>query len=72
MLCQNSTEILRIDEVGRAYDIAWGFLEGTGAIKYPVTAHEVILSSIVAGFEQGQRNKLILANKAISAYQRRA
>ncbi len=71
MQCQNHTQVLRIDEVGRAYDIAWNFLEGTGAIKYPVTAHEVILSSIVANFAQGQKNKLILANKAITAYQKR-
>ncbi len=69
---QNHAEVLRIAEVGRAYDIAWNFLEGTGAIKYPITAHEVILSNIVTNFQQGQKNKLILANKAIAAYQRRA
>lgn len=71
MQCHSHAEVLRIDEVGRAYDIAWYFLEKTGAIKYPATAHEAILSSIVTNFQQGQRNKLILANKAITAYQSR-
>lgn len=69
MLCRH-TDIMRIDEVSGAYDIAWNYLQRTGAIKHPVTAHEEILATIASDFAKGQTNKIRLANKAIVAFLR--
>lgn len=66
MLCQ--AQVLQFEEVTDAYDIAWNYLSATGAIKFPATAHEDILSSIISAYAQGQKNKIRLANKAITAF----
>ncbi len=70
MLCQSNVEVLQVNEVGSAYDIAWNYLQGTGAITHPVAAHDFLLSHIVSAFAKGERNKLRLANKAIIDFPR--
>jgi hypothetical protein len=70
MLVQGNVDVLRVEEVGAAYDIAWAYRVGTGAITTPALAHDFLLSNILAGFYKGDRNKIRLANRAIAAYQR--
>lgn len=49
--------------------IAADFLERTGEIDDPVQTGEFLVSKIQFMMSQGQRNRLLLANRAIAAYQ---
>jgi hypothetical protein len=56
--------------VETSFRIAWDYLEGTGELDdYNMTA-TVLLDTIEVLIQQGERRRLLLANKAISAYQR--
>ena len=50
--------------------IAWDYLERTGELGDPEVASRVLLDSIEGQIGKGERRKLMLSNKAISAYQR--
>jgi hypothetical protein len=50
--------------------IAWDYLERTGELGDPEVASRVLLDSIEGQVAKGERRKLMLSNKAISAYQR--
>jgi hypothetical protein len=50
--------------------IAWDYLERTGELGDPDDASRVLLDSIEGLIRNGERRKLMLSNKAISAYQR--
>jgi hypothetical protein len=52
-----------------ALQIAWHFLERTGEIDDPVEANRFLTDKIGFMIAQGQRNKLVLSNRAISAFQ---
>jgi hypothetical protein len=49
--------------------IAWNFLEHTGEIDDPAEANRFLAGKIEFMMAQGQRNRLVLANRAISAFQ---
>lgn len=49
--------------------IAADFLERSGEIDDPVETGEFLVSKIQFMISQGQCNRLLLANRAISAYQ---
>jgi len=50
--------------------IAWDYLERTGELGDPDVASRVLLDSIEGLIRNGERRKLMLSNKAISAYKR--
>ena len=53
-----------------AVRIAADFLDRTGEIDDPVETGQFLVSRIQFMISQGQRNRLLLANRAITAYQR--
>jgi len=53
-----------------AVQIAWNFLERAGEIDDPAEASQFLTDRIESMIGQGQRNKLVLSNRAITAYQR--
>jgi hypothetical protein len=49
--------------------IAWDYLERTGELQDPEIASRVLLDAVELMVRQGVRSRLILSNRAISAYQ---
>ncbi|MBR1362434.1 hypothetical protein [Bradyrhizobium ottawaense] len=54
----------------QAYDIAWNFLTRTGAIGDEFEACVFLAQRITMMVEEGQMNRIRMANRAISEYQR--
>ncbi len=52
-----------------AIQIAWDFLERTGEIDDPTEANRFLVDKIEFMIAQGQRNRLVLSNRAIAAFQ---
>jgi hypothetical protein len=50
--------------------IAWDYLERTGELGDPEVASKVLLDSVEQMVRQGVRSRLLLSNRAITAYQR--
>jgi hypothetical protein len=50
--------------------IAWNYLERTGELKEPDIASRVMLDAVESMLRQGVRSRLLLSNRAITAYQR--
>ena len=53
-----------------SFQIAWNYLEATGELGNPDRTAQHLLNTIEAMMRQGERRQLLLANKAIAAYQR--
>ena len=53
-----------------AIQIAWDYLEGTGQIDDPEFTSWFLLNSVEKMVSDGEYRKLLLANKAIAAYER--
>jgi hypothetical protein len=53
-----------------SFQIAWDYLEATGELGNPDRAAQHLLDTIEAMIRCGERRQLLLANKAIVAYQR--
>lgn len=60
----------RNEVIGEAYMIAANYLDKVGALPRSFVIHEPLLNLILKRFEQGHTNKIWLANKAISEYQK--
>jgi hypothetical protein len=60
----------RNEVVGEAYMIAANYLDKVGALPRSFVIHEPLLNLILKRFQQGHTNKIWLANKAISEYQK--
>ncbi len=54
----------------QAYEIAWDFLARTGAIRDEFEACVFLAQRITMMVEEGQTNRIRMANRAISEYQR--
>lgn len=54
----------------QAYEIAWDFLARTGAIRDEFQACVFLAQRITMMVEQGETNRIRMANRAISLYQR--
>jgi hypothetical protein len=54
----------------QAYEIAWDFLDRTGAIRDEFEACVFLAQRIAGMVEEGQTNRIRMANRAISEYQR--
>jgi hypothetical protein len=50
--------------------IAWNYLERTGDLEEPDIASRVLLDAVEANLREGVRSRLLLSNRAITAYQR--
>jgi transposase len=61
-----------VDIVGGAYDIAANYLKQTGRIPLELDIHEPLFDSIMWDFRSGTRNKLRLANRAITRFEKTA
>jgi hypothetical protein len=53
-----------------SFQIAWDYLEATGELGNPDRAAQHLLDTIETLIRQGERRQLLLANRAIAAYQR--
>jgi hypothetical protein len=53
-----------------AKQIAWDFLDRSGEIDDPVETSRFLTDKIGFMIGQGQRNKLMLSNRAIAAFRR--
>jgi hypothetical protein len=53
-----------------AIQIAWGYLELTGQIGDPELASRFLLDSMEQMMRRGERRRLWLSNRAITAYER--
>ena len=56
--------------VENSFQIAWDYLEATDELGNPDTAARHLLDTIEAMVRQNERRRLLLANKAITSYQR--
>ena len=70
MLVERNVQILSVEVVGEAYDIAAYYLRNTGLIAETGRIDDQLLEVIYRLFDSGVRNRLLLANKAISKFER--
>jgi hypothetical protein len=70
MLVEQGVQVANVEVVGEAYDIAANYLKKTGAIKDTALINDRLLEIIYQMFNAGDRNRLRLANKAISKFER--
>jgi hypothetical protein len=52
-----------------SFDIAWNYLQASGEIEDVATANRFLTETIDRMIKAGRRNKLVLSNRAIAAYQ---
>ncbi len=69
MLVERNVQILNVEIVGEAYDIAAYYLKKTGLIAETGRIDDRLLEVIYKLFDSGVRNRLLLANKAISKFE---
>ena len=51
-----------------AVQIAWDYLERTGDLGEPEAASRFLMDTVEAMIRRGERRKLLLSNRAITAY----
>ena len=69
MLVERGMLVLNVDVVGDAYAIASNYLRKSGAIADSFATDERLLEIIVIMFQQGEFNRIRLANKAIAKFE---
>ncbi|ABD86793.1 hypothetical protein [Rhodopseudomonas palustris] len=69
MLAQQNLRTAGLEVLDQAYDIAFDYLRMSGAIPEMFGVHELLLDTVVDLYYRGERNKIRLANKAISAFE---
>jgi hypothetical protein len=70
MLVERDVPIVNVEVIGEAYEIAAPFLKATGLIADSVLINERLLEIIHGLFTAGVRNRLLLANRAITKFER--
>jgi hypothetical protein len=60
--------MILVSALEESFDIAWSFLEKSGELRGAAASADIILDSIEQQLRTGERRKLMLANRAISAY----
>jgi hypothetical protein len=70
MLVEHTLRVANVEVVGEAYDIAANYLKKAGAMKDTALIDDRLLEIIYTMFNAGERNRLRLANKAISKFER--
>jgi hypothetical protein len=71
MLVERGIQVMDFEVVGDAYAIASNYLRKTGAIADSLVTDDRLLEIIVRMFQQGEFNRLRLANKAIAEFEAR-
>jgi hypothetical protein len=71
MLVERGIQVMNFEAVGDSYAIASNYLRKSGAIADSLVTDERLLGIIVRLFQQGEYNKLRLANKAIAEFEAR-
>ncbi len=69
MLVERGLQVMNLDVIGDSYAIAANYLRKAGAIPDTLAANEPLLQIIVQLFQQGEYNRLKLANKAIAKFE---
>jgi len=69
MLIERGLRVMNAEVVGEAYAIASNYLRKSGAIADTFVTNERLLGIIVRMFQQGEFNKIRLANKAIVQFE---
>ena len=69
MLVERGLRAMNAEVVGEAYAIASNYLRKSGAIADTLATNERLLGIIVQMFQQGELNKIRLANKAIVRFE---
>ena len=70
MLVERNVQLVNVEVVGEAYDIAANYLKKTGAMEETGRINERLLEIIYKMFNAGDRSRLRIANIAISKFQR--
>jgi hypothetical protein len=70
MLVEREVPVVNVEVIGEAYEIAACFLKQAGMIADGVLINERLLEIIHGLFLSGVRNRLLLANKAITKFER--
>ena len=71
MLVERNLQVINVEAVGAAYDIAAYYLKKTGAMEDTSLIHDRLLEIIYTMFSAGERNRIALANRAIAKFERR-
>jgi hypothetical protein len=69
MLVERGLRVMNVEVVGDAYAIASNYLRRSGTIPDSFATNERLLQIIVDLFQQGDFNRIKLANKAISRFE---
>ena len=69
MLVERGLRVMNAEVVGEAYAIASNYLRRSGAITDTLATNERLLGIIVQMFQNGEFNKIRLANKAIAQFE---
>jgi hypothetical protein len=69
MLVERDLDVMNVDVVGKAYDIAANYLRRSGAIDDSPAVNERLLEIVVRIFHGGSRNKIRIANRAIAQFE---
>ena len=69
MLVERGLRVMNAEVVGEAYAIASNYLRRSGAINDTLATNERLLGIIVQMFQNGEFNKIRLANKAIAQFE---
>ena len=67
MLVERGIQVMNFEVVGDAYAIASNYLRKTGAIADSLVTDDRLLEIIVKMFQQGEFNRLRLANKSTAS-----
>jgi hypothetical protein len=70
MLVGRDVQVVNADVVGEAYDIAAYYLAMSGMIAPNGRINDRLLEIVYRLFESGVRNRLLLANRAITKFER--
>ena len=70
MLVERDVQVLNVEVVGVAYDIAAHYLKQTGLIADSARIDNRLLELIYRLFDSGIRHPILLANKAIGKIER--
>jgi hypothetical protein len=68
MLVERGLRVMNVEVVGDAYAIASNYLRKTGAIS-DNAINDSLFETIVQMFQQGEFNRIRLANKAIARFE---
>ena len=71
MLVERGIQVMNFEVVGDTYAIASNYLRKTGAIADSLVTDDRLLEIIVKMFQQGEFNRLRLANKVIAEFEAR-